>query len=143
MFGSTEVKYAMNGFYRSIAHRVGAQPARRMLFTGDPITATEALRVGLVDEIVPVGTVRASALRVAKEIAAAGSELTTVLEEVALRADNMDHIGATAYELRVTSNPPRRGLFTRPIAEGLDRPRAGTNKATERLRRDTPDEVPR
>ncbi|MFI7666126.1 enoyl-CoA hydratase/isomerase family protein [Nocardia sp. NPDC049526] len=134
VFGSTQVKYAMNGFYHAIAHRVGAQRARRMLFTGDPITATEALRVGLVDEIVPTGAVRANALRLAKEIAEAGSELTTVLKEVALRADNMDHIAATAYELRVTSDLLQRDLFTRRIAEGLDRLRAGTSKATERLR---------
>jgi len=134
-FGSTQVKYAMNGFYHAIAHKTGAQRARRLLFTGDPITAYEALRVGLVDEVVPAGTVRESALRLAKQIAEAGAELTTVLKEVALRADNMDHIGATAYELRVTSDLLQRGLFTRRIADGLDRLKSGQSVATERLQR--------
>ncbi|SDP42253.1 enoyl-CoA hydratase [Klenkia soli] len=134
-FGSTQVKYAMNGFYHALQRRVGAQRARRMFFTGDPIDAQEALRVGLVDEVVPVGQLRESALRLARQIGEHGAELTTVLKEVALRAGHMDHVAATAYELRVTHDLVQRGLFTRRIAEGLDRLRAGTSKATERLAR--------
>jgi hypothetical protein len=61
------------------------------------------------------------------------AELTTVLKEVALRASNMDHIGATAYELRVTHDLLQRGLFTRQLDEGLRRLRAGQSRATERL----------
>jgi len=132
-FGSTQVKYAMNGFYHGMLRKVGAQQARRMLFTGDPITAQEALRVGLVVEVVPVGTLRERALKLAKHIAEAGPELTTVLKEVALRASNMDHIGATAYELRVTADLVQRSLFTRMIAEGLDKLRSGKSRAIERL----------
>ncbi|MEU7812229.1 enoyl-CoA hydratase/isomerase family protein [Pseudonocardia sp. NPDC049154] len=132
-FGSTQVKYAMNGFYHGILRKTNTQRARRMFFTGDPIDAQEAQRCGLVDEVVPVGTLRESALRLAEQIAEHGAELTTVLKEVALRASNMDHIGATAYELRVTHDLLQRGLFTRRIAEGLDRLKSGTSKATERL----------
>lgn len=134
-FGSTQVKYAMNGFYHAILRRTNTQRARRMFFTGDPIDAQEALRCGLVDEVVPVGTLRESALTLAKQIAEHGSELTTVLKEVALRASHMDHVAATAYELRVTHDLLQRGLFTRRIAEGLDRLRSGTSRATERLAR--------
>ena len=133
VFGSTQVKYAMNGFYHGMLRKVGAQRARRMLFTGDPIDAREALRVGLVDELVEVGTVRESGLRLARHIAEAGAELTTVLKEVALRASNMDHIGATAYELRVTADLIQRGMFTRRLADGLVALRSGRSKATERL----------
>ncbi|ALE78579.1 enoyl-CoA hydratase [Pseudonocardia sp. AL041005-10] len=134
-FGSTQVKYAMNGFYHAILRKTNTQRARRMFFTGDPIDAREALRCGLVDEVVPVGTLRESALTLATQIAEHGSELTTVLKEVALRASHMDHVAATAYELRVTHDLLQRGLFTRRIAEGLDRLRSGTSKATERLAR--------
>lgn len=133
VFGSSQVKYAMNGFYHGMMRKVGAQRARRMLFTGDPIDAKEALRVGLVDEVVPVGTVRESGLRLAKHIAEAGAELTTVLKEVALRSGNMDHVSATAYELRVTADLIQRGLFTRRLDAGLKAMRSGKSKATERL----------
>jgi enoyl-CoA hydratase len=133
VFGSTQVKYAMNGFYHGLLRKTGAQRARRMFFTGDPVDAQEALRTGLVDEVVPQGQLRASALRLAKQIAEHGAELTTVLKEVALRASNMDHIGATAYELRVTHDLLQRGLFTRQLDDGLKRLRAGQSRATERL----------
>jgi enoyl-CoA hydratase len=131
-FGSTQVKYAMNGFYHGLLRKTNTQRARRMFFTGDPIDAREAMRVGLVDEVVPAGQLRESALRLAKQIAEHGAELTTVLKEVALRATNMDHIGATAYELRVTHDLLQRGLFTRQLDEGLRRLRAGQSRATER-----------
>jgi enoyl-CoA hydratase/carnithine racemase len=136
-FGSTQVKYAMNGFYHGLVQRVGTQRARRMFFTGDPIDAAEALRCGLVDEVVPAGTLRESALRLAGTIAEHGSELTAVLKEVALRSGSMDHVSATAYELRVTHDLLQRGLFTRQLDEGLKRLRAGQSRATERLG-DTP-----
>jgi enoyl-CoA hydratase len=134
-FGSTQVKYAMNGFYHALERKVGAQNARRMYFTGDPIPAAEALRIGLVSEVVPVGTLRENALRVAKQIAEAGPELLTVLKEVALRAGHMDPVGALNYELRVTADLVSRDLFTRRMKEGLARLRAGQSKATERLAR--------
>lgn len=132
-FGSTQVKYAMNGFYHGILRKTNTQRARRMYFTGDPIDAWEAHRCGLVDEVVPVGTLRRTALELATQIAEHGSELTTVLKEVALRATDMDHVGATAYELRVTHDLLQRGLFARGIADGLDRLRSGSSRATERL----------
>ena len=132
-FGSTQVKYAMNGFYHGILRKTNTQRARRMFFTGDPIDAHEAHRCGLVDEVVPYGQLRETALALAKQIAEHGAELTSVLKEVALRASNMDHVGATAYELRVTRDLLQRDLFARRIAEGLDRLKSGSSKATERL----------
>ncbi len=132
-FGSTQVKYAMNGFYHGLLRKTNSQRARRMFFTGDPIDAREALRCGLVDEVVPVGELRETALRLATQIAEHGAELTTILKEVALRASTMDHVAATAYELRVTHDLLGRELFERRIADGLDRLKSGRSKATERL----------
>ena len=132
-FGSTQVKYAMNGFYHGMLGKMNTQRARRMLFTGDPVSAQEALRVGLVDEVVPVGQLRHTALRLAKQIAESGAELTTVLKEVALRAQNMDHVSATTYEVRVTQDLVQRRLFSHQIAEGLRRLKSGTSRATERV----------
>lgn len=132
-FGSTQVKYAMNGFYHGIMRRTGAQRARRMLFTGDPVNAQEALRTGLVDEVVPVGQLREQTMSLARNIAEAGAELTAVLKGVALRASNMDHLGALAYELSVTQDLTQRGLFRRRISHGNERLKAGKSVAIERL----------
>lgn len=131
-FGSTQVKYAMNGFYGGMQRKVGPMRARRMFFTGDLIDAQEAHRIGMVDELVPVGELRAGALKTAKRIAEAGAELLTVLKEVALRAQNMDHIGGIAYELRVTHDLTQRGLFNERLPAGLQHLKAGASRATER-----------
>lgn len=134
-FGSTQVKYAMNGFYHALMRRVGTQRARRMFFTGDPIDAQEALRVGLVDEVVPVGQLRSAALGLAKHIAEMGPELATVLKGVALRASNMDHMGALAYELSVTQDLTQRDLFKERTPRGHQRLREGNSAAIERIKR--------
>jgi len=132
-FGSTQVKYAMNGFYHGLVSRVGAQRARRMLFTGDPIDAAEALRVGLVDQVTPVGELRRAALTLAKQIAEMGPELAVVLKGVALRASNMDHLGALTFELSVTHDLTQRNIFRDRIGVGHERLREGRSRATERL----------
>ncbi|MFC0529094.1 enoyl-CoA hydratase/isomerase family protein [Phytohabitans kaempferiae] len=135
VFGSTQVKYGMNGFYGGLQRKVGPMRARRLYFTGDAIDAREAYRIGLVDEVVPVGALRESALRAAKRIAEAGAELTTVLKEVALRATTMEHLAGIAYELRVTHDLTQREVFHQRTPEGLARLRAGHSPATERIRR--------
>lgn len=134
-FGSTQVKYGMNGFYGGLQRKVGPMRARRMFFTGDPIDATEAFRIGMVDELAPVGQVREHALRTAKHIAEAGPEMTTILKEVALRAQNMDHISGIAYELRVTHDLTQRQIGRERTATGIERIRAGDSAATERALR--------
>jgi len=136
-FGSTQVKYAMNGFYHALMSRVGPQRARRMYFTGDPIDAQEAYRIGLIDELVPVGQLRESALRLAKHIAEMGPELATILKGVALRASNMDHLGALTYELTVTHDLTQRDLFRERTPAGHKRLQEGRSAATERIRTST------
>ncbi len=131
-FGSTQVKYAMNGFYGGMQRKVGQMRARRMLFTGDTIDASEAWRIGMADEVVPVGELRQSALDVARHIAEAGTEVLTVLKEVALRAQNMDHISGIAYELRVTHDLTQRAEFNGRLPAGLEKLKAGASPATER-----------
>ncbi|MGH9000869.1 MAG: enoyl-CoA hydratase/isomerase family protein [Acidimicrobiia bacterium] len=133
-FGATQVKYGMNGFYGGLMRKCGPMRARRMFFTGDPVDAWEAHRIGIADEVVPVGELRLRALEIARQIAEMGAEMAVVLKEVALRATNMDHIGGIAYELRVTHDLTQRGLFHERTPRGLARIKAGDSAATERRR---------
>ena len=48
---------------------VGTGAAYKLLYTGDLIDADEALRIGLVDEVVPAAELRARALALAESIA--------------------------------------------------------------------------
>jgi enoyl-CoA hydratase len=133
LFGSTQVKYAMNGFYHALMSRVGKQHARRMYFTGDPIDAQEAFRIGLVSEVTPVGELRSRSLTLAKQIAEMGPELARIFKGVALRASNMDHLAALQYELTVTHDLLQRGIFRERISRGFDRLKAGDPVAIERV----------
>jgi methylglutaconyl-CoA hydratase len=70
-FGYTEVRL---GFVAAIVsvfllRSVGEKHARELLLTGRLITAPEAHRIGLINEIVPDGTALARALEIALEIA--------------------------------------------------------------------------
>jgi len=132
LFGSTQVKYAMNGFYHGLMSRVGKQHARRLYYTGDPIDAHEALRIGLISEVTPVGELRSHSLTLAKQIAEMGPELARIFKGVALRASNMDHLGALQYELTVTQDLLQRGIFRERISRGFDRLKAGDSVAIER-----------
>jgi enoyl-CoA hydratase len=49
---------------------VGASRAKKIMFLGEPITAAEAYRIGLVDHVVPVGQALSKALGLAGHLAA-------------------------------------------------------------------------
>lgn len=73
-FAMLEVKrglYPCGGATLRLPRQMGWGNAQRYLLTGDPWTADEAYRTGLVQQVVPAGEQYAAALDVAKRIAAA------------------------------------------------------------------------
>jgi len=70
-FGLPEVKRglvaAAGGVFRIVDH-LPRKVAMQLLFTGEPITAAEALNWGLINEVVPDGTVVDAALALAQRI---------------------------------------------------------------------------
>jgi enoyl-CoA hydratase len=71
-FGQPEVRVGIMpgaGGTQRLTRAVGKFRAMRMLLTGDPVTAKDALAMGLVIEVVPDGDVFTSAMRIAKTIA--------------------------------------------------------------------------
>lgn len=55
-----------------LVRRVGPQAVRRLALTGEPMDAAEAMRIGLVDEVVPTGEGMTRALALARTIAERG-----------------------------------------------------------------------
>lgn len=73
-FAMLEVKrglYPCGGATLRLPRQMGWGNAQRYLLTGDPWTAEESYRTGLVQQVVPAGEQYAAALEVARRIAAA------------------------------------------------------------------------
>src|SRR5438045_4760407 len=71
--GQPEVKLGIIGGYggsQRLPRLVGKGPALQILLTGEQISAQEALRIGLVNEVVPLAQLLARAEEIAKKIIA-------------------------------------------------------------------------
>ncbi len=72
-FGQPEVKVGImpgGGATQRLTRAVGKFRAMKMMLTGEPITAAEALSMGLASEVVPDDKVLERALEIARQIAA-------------------------------------------------------------------------
>lgn len=87
-FGQPEVNLGIIPGYggtQRLARLVGTGRAMEMILTGDPIDAQEALRIGLVNRVVPPGELLGTSLAVAQKIRSKGQ----VAIRLALKAVNM------------------------------------------------------
>ncbi|MEX2225889.1 MAG: enoyl-CoA hydratase/isomerase family protein [Dehalococcoidia bacterium] len=69
---------------------VGPAYAKELLFTGNVVRADEALRIGLVNHVVPHAEVEPAAVEMANQIAANSPEALIATKEVADRASEAD-----------------------------------------------------
>jgi enoyl-CoA hydratase/carnithine racemase len=86
-FGAPEVKWGLLGPIDSywLPRAVGVSNAMRMLLTGEFIDADEALRTGLISEIVPAADLVDRALSLAQIIAQHPPKTVQMVKEMALR----------------------------------------------------------
>ncbi|MDX9788973.1 MAG: enoyl-CoA hydratase-related protein [Desulfobacterales bacterium] len=71
-FGLPEIKLAIlpgAGGTQRLQRLVGSGYAKQMIFTGDPIDAAEAYRIGLVNKLVPLASLMDEAKKLAKTLA--------------------------------------------------------------------------
>lgn len=90
-FGLPEVKRglvaAAGGVFRIVEH-LPRKVAMQLLFTGEPITAAEALTWGLINEVVPDGTVVDAALALAQRITVNAPLAVQASKRVAVGVDD-------------------------------------------------------
>ena len=88
----------------ALSRNVSRKHAMQMLLTGDLISAEEAARIGLVNEVVPAGEERAAALKLAAKIASKSALTVKIGKEAFYRqaemslADAYDHASQVMVE---------------------------------------------
>lgn len=102
-FGLAEVKWAIipgAGGTQRLPRAVPLGYAMEMILTGDPIDAQEALRIGLVNRIVPQAGLLDSALELAERIASRGPVAVRVARRAVLEGIGRDfEIGMALEEM--------------------------------------------
>ncbi len=77
-----------SGSARTLVRALGRHRAARLIFTGEPLTAGEALAAGLVNEVVPAADLSATVRGVAVSLAAAPTRAIGYAKQLLNRAED-------------------------------------------------------
>jgi enoyl-CoA hydratase/carnithine racemase len=99
----------------ALSRNVARKAAMEMLLTGDMISAQDALRIGLVNHVVPPDVVRARALALAHKIAAKSMHVVKIGKEAFYRQLEMDLAQAYNYAAEVMVE----NMMTHDAGEGI------------------------
>lgn len=103
------------GGTQRLARRVGDAKARELCMTGDMVTAEEALRIGLVNAVVPHAELLPRVREVAKKIASKGPLAIAAAKRVIARGADVplfvaNELEATAFASLFGSEDQREGM---------------------------------
>jgi len=103
VFGLPEIKIGVlpgGGGTQRLPRLVGTTKAKELLYTGDNIDAQEALRIGLVNKVVPVEKLLEETYALAKKITARPAAAVKMIKLAVDGGINLDIKSAVAYEAR-------------------------------------------
>ncbi len=104
MFGEPEIRHSSAPPTLVMPWLVGLKKAKELLYIGDMIDADEAVRIGLVNRVVPHESLDTEAMRLAKRIALVPPVALRINKEVINRTyDMMGFRQALAYNVETTS----------------------------------------
>jgi enoyl-CoA hydratase len=96
--------------------RVGA--AKRMVLTGDPVDASEARRIGLVDRVVPAEALSTSAQELAEHLAALPSMAVQFSKAAFVAARGADYAAWETAHFATCWASPERAAAMRAFLDG-------------------------
>jgi enoyl-CoA hydratase/carnithine racemase len=99
----------------ALSRNVSRKHAMQMLLTGDLISADEAARIGLINEVVPAGQERAAAIKLAEKIAAKSTLTVKIGKEAFYRQAEMSLADAYGYASQVMVE----NMLARDAEEGI------------------------
>lgn len=103
VFGLPEIKVGIlpgGGGTQRLPRLVGAGKAKELLFTGEPIDAQEALRIGLVNRVVPLESLLEEARALAKKLSGRPRFGLQTIKRLVNGGLDMDLRSGLAYETR-------------------------------------------
>jgi len=103
LFGQPEIKIGVipgGGGTQRLTRLIGVGRAKEMLYTGDPIDAEEAYRIGLVNKVVPVGSLMDESKEMAVKFLKQPGFALRITKMVVNEGINMDLQSALAHEAR-------------------------------------------
>jgi enoyl-CoA hydratase/carnithine racemase len=98
ILGYPQVKFGLTPYFSPLWKIVGLSQAKLLTLTGEIIGHGEALRIGLIDRLVPAGEVVAAATAIAAQIAETTTKTAMFNKELILRSPAMDPISALSFE---------------------------------------------
>ena len=99
----------------ALSRNVSRKHAMQMLLTGDSISADEAARIGLVNEVVTAGQERAAAIKLAEKIAAKSTAIVKIGKQAFYRQAEMSLADAYDYASQVMVE----NMLARDAEEGI------------------------
>lgn len=105
----------------ALARNVARKHALEMLLTGDPITAQDGLRIGLLNRVVAPGTEREEALTLARKIAAKATQVVKIGKGAFYRQLELDLAAAYDYASQVMVENMMAGDAEEGIAAFLEK----------------------
>lgn len=119
LLGLPEIKLALfpgAGGTQRLPRLVGPSKAKEIMFSGDPVSAEEALRIGLVNKVVPHEDVLSSSKEFASLLASRAGAAIRLIKEAVNRGMNMTLTEA----LKVEQDLFDRVFQTEDVTEGVN-----------------------
>jgi enoyl-CoA hydratase len=113
--GRPEIAWGVNPLMTKLSMRIGAQRALAFSLRGAIVDAQEALALGLVDRVVPSGSLVESARAVAVEIAKQPLGVLVATKRAAYKVATMSPRDAIEYEFGVTGELVAEGTPARSL----------------------------
>jgi len=103
IFGHPEVQFGLNPLFDPLRRTVGMAKAKEITMLGEPIGAKEALRIGIVNKILPPDAFMDEAKSFARELSLKPARTIEAVKRLSDIVPRLDKNTALEYEFEVTA----------------------------------------
>ena len=104
IFGHPELKFGLNPLFSPVSHLVGIAKAKEITMMGEPIGAKEALRIGLVNKVLPPEEFMAETIAIAERLAERSAMAIAAVKKMSELTPMLDKNAALDLEFEVSTH---------------------------------------